>query len=175
MDEEYEDIEDDGYQSQSDAEQKEARQARRQAIYRNRLENREGLDYLKRVSDRYIRSVKNKKVFLSGENSTHSSKITKGNFVLLMLIACFFDALSFVLNFLPVIGGVVAMLFSTIPGNGILWIMYGRLGIDMKSSRVAKRFWGTALVEFLPVVNALPAMVANVMLVTAAEKSKSLI
>lgn len=170
MDEEYEDIEDTGDQYKSETEQKEARQARRQAIYKNKLENREGREYLQKVSDRYIRSIKNKKVPLSGEASVHSSKISNGDFVMLMLVACFFDALSFVLNLLPVIGGVVAMILSTIPGNGILWIMYSRLGINMKSSRVSKRFWGSAIIEFIPVVNALPAMIANVMLVTASEK-----
>ncbi len=156
--------------SQNETAQKEARQARRQAIYRDRLNNQEGREKLKKISDRYIRSVGNKKALLSGEDSVQSSKISGGNFVALIMVASFFDALSVVLNFLPVVGGVVSTVFSALPGNAVLYFMYSRLGIDMKTARVAKRFWGSAVIEFIPIVNALPGMITNVLLVTASEK-----
>lgn len=156
--------------SQNETAQREARQARRQAIYRERLSNQEGRERLQKVSDRYIRSEKNKKTLLSGENNPRSSKINTGNFVTLIMVAGFFDGLSLVLNLLPVVGGVASMIFSALPGNAILYLMYSRLGIDMKSARVAKRFWGSAIIEFVPVVNALPGMITSVLLVTASEK-----
>lgn len=161
---------------QSEVAEKEERQARRQEMYRQQLEaKKQGVAINKRLQNlQKTQKMQNSAAFgddsVSGDAKQEKAKIGMGSTAILLSIAGFFDLLGFLLNLIPVVGGVVAIIVSTLPGNVTLYILYKKMGIDMNSPKVLKRFLGATTIEAIPVINALPGLTANVILVLGSNK-----
>ncbi len=103
----------------------------------------------------------------------NSKKISNSSVLLMMVVALIFDVTVGVVNFIGDIFGIGTLITDMIlvpPITGVLWYMYRRKGIKMGDTKVIVRFWGTILLELIPVLSWLPAYALNVLLVTSVER-----
>lgn len=165
---------------QSEVAEKEERQARRQEMYRQQLEaKKQGVAINKRLQNlQKTQKMKNSAAFgdeIDGGGKVKKTKATigTGGTVMLFTVAGFFDLIGFLLNLIPVVGGVAAFIVATAPGKLILKHMHKKNGIDTKNPKVLKIFWGSFAVEAIPVVNALPALILGELLTIMAHESST--
>ncbi len=159
----------DKYEGLANAERQAQKQARRQAIYSERLNTKEGTELTKRVANRYLRNTQKGRTLLSAGQKPTTPHLSNVDHLTLMTVAGFFDFASFLTNLaLPTIGGAVSDVLFTIPGSLIFYFMYKKRGVDFRSMKVTGRFLGSMAIEFIPVVNALPAFMMSVALMKKA-------
>jgi len=82
-----------------------------------------------------------------------------------IVIALLFDCLQFILNFIPVMGQVVSW-FITFFAFSIFTVFFALLGVNYFSGKKASAkiisFLSSAVIELVPIVNALPAMTLGI-------------
>ncbi|MEI7513269.1 MAG: hypothetical protein WCJ74_01460 [bacterium] len=93
--------------------------------------------------------------------SQEPSRISKTDFGLMLATAIFFDVVLAAIQLIPFAGSAAAMSFNTVPLM-IFFIWYKLKGINFSNPKRAFSFFGTAIIEFIPVINALPTWTAEV-------------
>lgn len=162
--------------SSNDAVARQERQARRQAIYKERLKTPEGRKYMARVSNRFLRNTSRGRALLSSSESGGSkTSITTADYITIFSVAGFFDVASFLINLAPIIGGVAAAVLVTFPGAMITYFLYKIRGIDVSSGKNIVKFFGPMAIEFIPVVNMLPGFILGATLMLGSAKAEEVI
>jgi hypothetical protein len=90
-----------------------------------------------------------------------ASHISKTDFGLMLSTAIFFDLTLAVIQLIPFAGSAAAMTFNTVPLM-LFFIWYKLKGIDFSNPKRGFSFFGTAVIEFIPVINALPTWTAEI-------------
>lgn len=84
-----------------------------------------------------------------------NSKINKSTAVMMVCVAGFIDLIQFLLNFIPLVGWVIIWII-----NAIVWltfyIWFRARGINFNSKK-STNLAGAFVLEFIPIVDALPA------------------
>ncbi|MFM2383496.1 MAG: hypothetical protein RIQ72_68 [Candidatus Parcubacteria bacterium] len=97
------------------------------------------------------------------EGEKEKEGLSFGWFMIALIMALLFDGIGFLINFIPVIGQAVASLIITPLGLTFIWLMHVFSGVpfDMKAkSRLAV----TGIIEFIPIIQVVPALTACVLL-----------
>lgn len=153
--------------SEAEGEDDAARKARRQAMFREQAGDFDENSLKRRASNRYLRNTRAGRVLLGKGQKPAKPRIGKVDYAILMSVAGFFDILSFLLNLIPYVGGVISMVVVTIPGTLTFYILYKKRGVEFKTTKGMLRFWGSSLIEMIPVINILPGFMLNVTLVSS--------
>lgn len=103
------------------------------------------------------------------EEKKEKPKISKKDFFLMLAVAVFFDIVLALIQLIPVAGSVMASVFGVIPFMGF-FIWYQLLGLDFKNPKKAFTFFGCSILEFIPVINALPAWTCEVVVMYIMQK-----
>ncbi len=88
-------------------------------------------------------------------------KITKMLFAKMLAVAIFFDVTLGAIQLIPVAGSIMASVFNIVPLT-VFFIWYKIEGISFSNPKKAISFFGASLIEFIPLVNALPAWSAEI-------------
>jgi hypothetical protein len=99
--------------------------------------------------------------------------ITNSYMALMLSIAAIFDVSTAILEGIGDLVGIGTLIadLTVVPiAPVILYVLYKRKGIDFNDSKVLVRFWGTVILEFIPILNLFPGYVLNVFLVTSVER-----
>ena len=157
--------------SSSDAVARFERQEKRQAMYKEQLQNSK---INRSVNPGSARVQKNS---IQGRAQSESKAPKKSNvgptdYISFLTVALLLDTFSFLFNLIPIIGGVASDLLISLPGSLILYLMYSRKNIDIKSGKNMIKFFGTLALKFVPIVNALPEFTLNVLMMLGSEKIK---
>lgn len=98
-----------------------------------------------------------------------------GDIILLITVALFFDALSFViclLDFLfPFLGTVIEKITVFPLCTLTMYLMYKNMGVTF-SSKIIVRFWGSRIISFIPYLNILPEYTIGTLLIVATVKAE---
>ena len=89
------------------------------------------------------------------------SKITKMLFAKMLAVAIFFDVSLGAIQLIPVAGSIMASVFNVVPLT-VFYIWYKIEGTSFSNPKKAISFFGASLIEFIPLVNALPAWSAEI-------------
>lgn len=148
------------------------RRARMQAYYKSGQRVSRGA-FLKNAQmsgllNRALDEEKQKQLGLDSESrrkaAEEGEKFDYVDFTFVLCVGAFYDFLSFILNLIPVVGGVASALTVTPIAMINLFIMYSKRGISLRSTKKMLTFGGTSLIEFIPVLNAVPGFMLNVIL-----------
>jgi len=105
----------------------------------------------------------------SKEQNEQKPKISKKDFVLMLIVAILFDVILALIQLIPFAGSVAAAVFNVIPFIGF-FIWYKLLGLDFKNPKKAFTFLGGSFIEFIPAINILPAWTASIVIMYILQK-----
>ncbi len=108
------------------------------------------------------------------KQNTNDPQISKKDFALMLTVAIFFDVVLAVIQLIPIVGSVAASVFNVIPFIGF-FIWYQLLGLDFKKPKKAFTFFGCSLIEFIPVINALPGWTSEVVIMYIMQKKDDIL
>jgi hypothetical protein len=108
------------------------------------------------------------------EESQKKPKISKTDFVLMLVVAIFFDIVLALIQLIIIVGSVSAEVFNVVPLM-LFFIWYTLKGISFANKKNSLTFFGCALIEFIPIINALPAWTAEVVLMYIFQKKDVLL
>ncbi|MEI6480378.1 MAG: hypothetical protein WCO12_02540 [bacterium] len=97
----------------------------------------------------------------SPEQTKPEPKITKILFAKMLAVAIFFDVSLGAIQLIPVAGSIMASVFNVVPLT-VFFIWYKIEGTSFSNPKKAISFFGASLIEFIPLVNALPAWSAEI-------------
>jgi cation transport ATPase len=86
-----------------------------------------------------------------------------GWFMIALIMALLFDATGFLINFIPFIGQAIASLIVTPLGLMIIWLMHVFSGVPL-NTKTKSTLALTGIIEFIPIVQMLPALTACVLI-----------
>jgi hypothetical protein len=101
-------------------------------------------------------------------------KISKKDFALLLFVAIFFDVVLSAIQLIPFVGSVASMVFNVIPLT-LFYIFYSQLGISFSNPKKAISFWGAGIIEFIPIVNIIPAWTAEVIFMYVLQRKEEIL
>lgn len=99
----------------------------------------------------------------NGDSSSEEKTITRSTFYKMIALAAVFDIVSALINLIVVVGGFISTVFITAPGFGLFFFIYRKLGLKFHLKNSSK-FGSSALIEAIPILNALPGFVLSVVL-----------
>jgi hypothetical protein len=89
--------------------------------------------------------------------------------LLMIGTAALFDTFQFILNLIPVVGQMLSVIIVTIPAGLAFWLWFKIAGGSFSKTRQITLGSGF-LIEFTPVINALPAWTAAVLICLGSNK-----
>ena len=131
-------------------------------------------EYSERVAERYIRNANQGRVALGGQNPRFSenpanprnSKISKTTFYEMLVVAVFFDLVSLI----PILGTI-----SDIGALLIFYIWYKICGVSFSNPKRSLSFFGTAIIEAIPLLDMLPTWTVEVIYMYTLENKEVLL
>lgn len=108
------------------------------------------------------------------EQTQQKPRITKVTFFLMLSCAILFDLAMGLIQLIPVAGSVIATVFNVVPLLGF-FIWYKILGISFANPKRSLSFFGASLIEFIPVLNALPTWTAEVIYMYTLENADKIL
>lgn len=94
------------------------------------------------------------------------ASLSFGWFLLALIFALFFDIMGFLINFIPFLGQIIASLIITPIGLALIWLMHTISGVKF-NGRAKAQLALTGIIEFIPVIQVIPALTACVLLAKA--------
>ncbi len=92
------------------------------------------------------------------------ASLSFGWFLVTLIFALFFDILGFLINFIPILGQLITSIIITPLCLGFIWLMHIINGVQF-NSRAKAQLALTGIIEFIPVIQIIPALTAYVLLV----------
>jgi hypothetical protein len=96
------------------------------------------------------------------------------DFILMLVVALFFDGVLALIQLIVVVGSVAASVFNVVPVM-LFFIWFLLKGISFAKKKNSLSFFGATLIEFIPVVNALPAWTAEVVTIYIMQKKDAIL
>lgn len=94
------------------------------------------------------------------------ASLSFGWFLLALIFALFFDIMGFLINFIPFLGQIITSLIITPIGLALIWLMHVVSGVKF-NSRAKTQLALTGIIEFIPVIQVIPALTTCVLLAKA--------
>lgn len=102
--------------------------------------------------------------FSSGQNNDEDEKtISRSTYKKMLVAAIVLDVLTALINLIPFVGGIISTVFIWAPGFLVFFFIYRKLGVKFHLKNTSK-FGISALIEAIPVINALPGFTLSVIL-----------
>ncbi len=108
------------------------------------------------------------------EEQEEKPKISKSDFGLMLSVALFFDLTLGLIQLIPFAGSIFAMVFNVVPLT-LFYIWYTFKGVSFANKKNSVSFLGASLIEFIPVVNILPAWTAEITFMYLMQNKNSVI
>lgn len=103
------------------------------------------------------------------DKEKNKPKVSKKDFILMLVVAIFFDVTLAGIQLIPFAGSVAASVFSVIPFMSF-FIWYKILDIDFVNPKKAFTFFGCSFIEFIPGLNAFPAWTLSIIIMYILQK-----
>ncbi len=97
------------------------------------------------------------------ENAKQEPKIDKATGIVMIAVAALFDIANAGINLIPVLGQILAVLISIV-GYCTFTLWFWKRGIGFVNPKRTATFFGSGIIEAIPVLNILPALTVGVAL-----------